>query len=87
MQAKSMDFTAIGTETPRQRQTPTLARFGHKLIVIALIVLLGAGVDLVNPKFLTDFEDYVLALSGLEALEFRTNFVSAGSQVRGVIRS
>lgn len=66
MKAKSMDFTAIATETPRQRQTPTLARFGHKLIVVALIVLLGAGVDLVNPKFLSAYSvDNILRMASI----------------------
>jgi ribose/xylose/arabinose/galactoside ABC-type transport system permease subunit len=66
MQAKSMDFTAIGTETSRQRQTPTFARFGHKLIVIALIVLLGAGVGLVNPKFLSAYSvDNILRMASI----------------------
>src|SRR5579872_23188 len=41
----------------------------------------------VNPKFLADFQDNVLALGGLEAFEFRANLVSARSQVRSIIRS
>ena len=66
MKAKSMDFAAIATETPRQRRTPKLARFGHKLIVVALIVLLGAGVDLANPKFLTGYSiDNILRMASI----------------------
>lgn len=63
---KAMDFAAIANEATRQRKTPTLGGVGHKLIVVGLIVLLGAGVDIVNPKFLSAYSiDNILRMASI----------------------
>jgi ribose/xylose/arabinose/galactoside ABC-type transport system permease subunit len=61
-----MDFAAAATEAPRQRRQLSLAHFGHKLVIVGLIVLLGVGIDLVNPKFLSAFSvDNILRMASI----------------------
>jgi ribose/xylose/arabinose/galactoside ABC-type transport system permease subunit len=66
MHSNSTHSVSLAAERPRGRETVALARFGHQLIVIGLIVLLGLAVYLVNPKFLSAYSiDNILRMASI----------------------
>jgi ribose/xylose/arabinose/galactoside ABC-type transport system permease subunit len=66
MHTNTTQSASIAAERPALRETFALARFGHQLIVIGLIVLLGLAVYLVNPKFLSAYSiDNILRMASI----------------------